>query len=68
VTIGQNQIGKRFEWTAQTDVNGRFEWDSAPAQQLCYWFEAAGYEVIRGLSLPADGSDHEIVLKSGSAK
>jgi hypothetical protein len=64
----KNQIETRFEWTGHTDVNGRFEWDSAPAEDICYWFEAAGYEVLRGVPLLADSSDHEILLKSRVAK
>jgi hypothetical protein len=64
----KNQIRAQFDWTVHTDVNGRFEWDSAPAQEICYWFEADGYHVIRGLPLAADGSDHEITLKSNAVK
>jgi hypothetical protein len=64
----KHQVETRFEWTAHTDANGRFEWDSAPKQEICYWFEANGHEVTRGLSLLADGSDHEIVLKSITAR
>jgi len=52
-----------FEWQTSTDAEGRFEWDSAPAGEICFWFEADGYWVIRGLPLLADGSDHEIKLK-----
>jgi RNA polymerase sigma factor (sigma-70 family) len=64
----KNQVETRFEWTVHTDANGRFEWDSAPKQEICYWFEADGFEVTRGLPLLADGSDHEIVLKGSRAK
>ncbi len=51
---------KKFDWTTHTDANGTFEWDSAPAEDTCYWFEADGYEIVRGQHLRADGSDHEI--------
>lgn len=64
----KNQIETRFNWTTHADGNGRFEWDSAPAEEICYWFEADGYNVIRGMPLPADGSDHEITLKSNAVK
>jgi hypothetical protein len=60
----QNQLESPFEWRGNTDVNGHFEWDSAPAEELCYWFEAEGYNRVRGLRLPADGSDQEITLRS----
>lgn len=59
----KNQIGKQFAWMTYTDGNGRFEWDSAPTGEVCYWFEADGYQWIRGLPLAADGSEHEITLK-----
>ena len=64
----KNQIETRFNWTTHADGNGRFEWDSAPAEEICYWFEADGYNVIRGMPLPADGSDHEITLKRNDLK
>jgi RNA polymerase sigma factor (sigma-70 family) len=64
----KNQIETRFNWTTHADGNGQFEWDSAPAEEICYWFEADGYNVIRGMPLPADGSDHEITLKSNAVK
>lgn len=63
-----HQIDKSFDWTARTDANGWFQWDSAPAQEICYWFEADGYEPVRGLALAADGSEHRIVLKSIAGK
>lgn len=59
----QNQIEDPYEWLAHTDEAGRFEWDSAPAKPVCFWFEADGYEVIRSLSIVPDGTDHEISLR-----
>jgi hypothetical protein len=59
-----NQVQRKFDWTTHTDTSGRFEWDSAPADEVAYWFEADGYEVIRGLPLRADGKEHEITLRS----
>lgn len=53
-------IPTRFQWLTHTDLTGYFEWDSAPAEEACFWFEADGYEVIRGRPLLADGTDHEI--------
>ena len=57
-----------FEWIAHTDANGWFQWDSAPAEEICYWFEADGYESVRRQALAADGSEHRIVLKSNGEK
>jgi RNA polymerase sigma factor (sigma-70 family) len=59
-----SQVHKKFDWTTHTDRSGRFEWDSAPADEVTYWFEADGYEVIRGLPLRADGQEHEITLRT----
>ena len=58
----KNQIEKRFEWSTKTDTNGWFEWDSAPVEEICYWFESDGYDVIRGIPLTADGNEHDITL------
>ena len=60
----KNQVRARFEWSTETDADGRFVWNSAPAETICYWFEAVGYEVIRGLPLSADGNEHQITLKT----
>ncbi|HXS68319.1 MAG TPA: sigma-70 family RNA polymerase sigma factor [Candidatus Polarisedimenticolia bacterium] len=51
---------REFDWKTNTDANGAFEWDSAPAGESCYCFDADGYKVISNLRLVADGSDHEI--------
>jgi RNA polymerase sigma factor (sigma-70 family) len=58
----EKQIETRFEWQTHTDAEGRFEWDSAPADEICFWFEADGYDAIRGRPMLADGSYHEIKL------
>lgn len=63
-----NQIEARFDWTTHTDGNGRFEWDSAPPDEICYWIQASGYSVIRGVPYLADNSDHIITLKINTAK
>jgi RNA polymerase sigma factor (sigma-70 family) len=56
------QVERSFDWNTHTDSNGWFQWDSAPAQKICYWIEADGYFSIRGRELVADGSEHRIVL------
>jgi RNA polymerase sigma factor (sigma-70 family) len=61
-TDSDNQGRQPFRWFTHTDAEGRFEWDSAPAEPTLFWFELAGYEVIRDRLLTADGSDHEITL------
>ena len=53
----------QFDWKTNTEVNGRFEWDSAPTEKVCYRIEAYGYDRIQGLALMADGSEHEINSK-----
>jgi len=52
-----------FRWFTRTDTHGHFEWDSAPAQPVLFWFEADGYEVIRDRLITPDGTDFEIKLK-----
>ena len=63
-----DQLPTRFEWLIHTDNDGRFEWDSAPAEAICFWFEADGFEVIRGVSFLPDGTDHEIKLSPWKTK
>ncbi len=58
----QNQVPDPFKWLTHTDGDGRFEWDSAPAQMVHFWFEADGYEVVRDCPILPDGTDHEIKL------
>jgi hypothetical protein len=64
----KNQIPTRYDWNTRTDGDGRFEWDSAPAEEICYWFQAAGYNVVRGMPFLADGSYHTITLVDYAAK
>lgn len=59
----KNQLPIRYRWLTNTDSEGRFEWKSAPPETLCFWFEARGYETIRGFPILPDGTDHEIKLK-----
>jgi hypothetical protein len=62
----QTDLGKQgcrpFQWFTHTDADGRFEWDSAPADPTVFWFELDGYNVIRDRLLMPDGNDHEIKL------
>ena len=50
------------QWRTRTDAEGRFEWDSAPAEPVLFWFEANGYNWLRDVPLVGDGSVHEIEL------
>ena len=58
----QNQVPDRYEWLTHSDADGRFSWDSAPAETISFWFEADGYEIIRDTKILPDGTDHEIRL------
>jgi len=58
---------RQFDWGMKTEWDGLFEWDSAPAEPIGYWIEAAGYEPLRGYPLTADNTHHEIVLKKMAA-
>jgi len=53
---------RKIEWSATTDADGRFEWDSAPPEPLLYSFQADGFNRAYALKLQADGSDHQIKL------
>jgi RNA polymerase sigma factor (sigma-70 family) len=53
---------RAFDWSTNTDANGRFEWNSAPAQETQYSIEADGYYRLSSQSFRADGSDHQIIL------
>ena len=53
---------RAFDWTTNTDANGSFEWDSAPAQETHYSFEADGYYTLDSQSFQGDGSDHKVIL------
>lgn len=53
---------RKYVWQTRTDADGRFEWDSAPAEPVLFWFEADGYKWLRDVLLTADGSEHSITL------
>ncbi|HHY84802.1 MAG TPA: carboxypeptidase regulatory-like domain-containing protein [Verrucomicrobia bacterium] len=55
-------VPNRFDWLTHTEVDGRFEWNAAPIEETCFWFEADGYEIIRGRPMTPDGTDYEVVL------
>jgi thiol-disulfide isomerase/thioredoxin len=52
-----------FEWSATTDGDGRFAWDSAPAGEHPYSFSASGFHLRTEPNLVADGQDHVITLR-----
>lgn len=56
----------QYDWVSQSDNEGRFEWVSAPPEELGYWISADGYVSSRALSLRADGTEHVITLTRGS--
>jgi thiol-disulfide isomerase/thioredoxin len=52
-----------YDWSVNTDNEGRFSWDSAPEGEHPYYFSAAGYHPRTEPSLVADGKDHVITLR-----
>ena len=52
----------KVKWSTNTDVDGRFEWNSAPKEPLLYSVLADGFNHAYAQSLPADGTEHEIKL------
>lgn len=65
-TDWNNQGLRAFDWHTITDIDGGFEWDSAPVEPTLYWIEADGYQAKRDVLLVADTSDHEIILKKAA--
>jgi hypothetical protein len=59
----KNQVPAPFEWLDKTDAEGKFEWTSAPAETIWFWFEADGHVIIRGRPYTPDGTEHKIVLR-----
>lgn len=51
-----------IEWNTKTDAQGRFSWDSAPAEPLVYSVYLEGFKHAWGVELPADGTEREIRL------
>lgn len=49
-----------------TDSEGRFEWNSAPAEELLFWIEAKGYVIIRDMRITPDNNPRDITLHSSS--
>lgn len=49
-------------WSATTDVEGRFEWNGAPARPQKFYFGAAGYAQLRNRSLAPGPTEHIIIL------
>ncbi len=58
----KNQVPPRYQWQATTDSEGRFKWDSAPAEPVFFYFEADDHEIVRDVQLLPDGTDYEIRL------
>ncbi len=61
MTTSDNYGLRPFVWSARTDGQGKFQWDSAPPDALPFHFEAPGFSAT-GVSLKPDGSEHEIRL------
>jgi RNA polymerase sigma factor (sigma-70 family) len=53
---------QKIAWSAKTDADGKFEWNSAPAGSTGYSLTADGFLVDRE-SLRADETEHEVTLK-----
>ena len=50
-------------WDSRTDHEGRVEWTGAPkGTPLQFFASADGFALSRGISLPADGAEHSVVL------
>ncbi len=56
----------KVQWSATTDSEGRFAWDSAPAEPLLYSCQVEGFARVYALELRADGSEHTIKMSRES--
>ena len=60
---------RKFEWLDRTNIDGRVEWSSAPAEPTLFWFEKVGYQTIRDMELTPDGTEFQVILhRVGSAR
>ena len=57
-----------FDWSATTDIQGRFEWDSAPSGEHPYLITADGYCLRAEPALLADGAEKTITLRKPNGK
>jgi len=57
-----------FDWSATTDSEGRFEWDSAPSGEHPYLISADGYNLLSESALVADGREQTITLHKPNGK
>lgn len=57
---------QEIAWTTNTDAEGRFEWDSAPAEALGYVFQADGF-LYHDQTLRADEPEHVVTLDDGES-
>jgi hypothetical protein len=62
-TDSDNQGIRKYEWLDVTNIDGYFEWASAPAEPTLFWFEKDGYEVIRERVITPDGTENKITLR-----
>ncbi len=52
-----------YDWRTMTDEEGRFAWDSAPAEAHPYYITAPGYNARSEPSFVADGEEKTITLR-----
>jgi peroxiredoxin len=57
-----------FDWSATTDDEGRFQWDSAPSGEHPYLITANGFNLRCEPALVADGAEKTITLHKANGK
>jgi RNA polymerase sigma factor (sigma-70 family) len=50
------------DWSSRTDAEGRFAWDSAPAEPAIYSFDASGYELLAQQLHTGSNAEHFVQL------
>jgi thiol-disulfide isomerase/thioredoxin len=56
-----------LDWKEKTDAEGRVAWPNAPRDEVSYYVIASNYPA-RAVRMVADGSEHRVVLQSGTDK
>ena len=51
-----------LDWTTKTDADGRFSWDSAPAEPVLLTLTKPGYVMLGQREFPADKGETTVTM------
>jgi len=55
---------RKYDWLDHSTVDGHFEWNSAPTEEIPFCVMKEGYQTRSNWRLTPDSRDHEITLQS----